>query len=184
LLHPELDDVQLMMALGAEEPGALEDLYDRYGTFVFSLAYQLVGNRESAEEIVQESFLTVWRYAGRYQAGLSPVRPWLMRMVRQRSIDHLRGRAARPLLGAPLSDDQPSPCDVWQDVSQGMLQEEVHAAVSCLPPEQRAAIELAYFSGCTHAEIAEQLDVPLGTVKGRLRLGLKKLQALLTPTLA
>lgn len=184
MIQYELDDVELMKAVGCGQSGALEDLYDRYGAFTFSLAYQLVGNRESAEEIVQESFLSVWRYAGRYQADLSPVRPWLIRMVRQRSIDHLRGRAARPLLGAPLSDDHPSSCDVWQDVAQGMLQEQIRSAVSCLPLEQRATIELAYFNGCTHAEIAQQLDVPLGTVKGRLRLGLKKLQTLLAPSLA
>lgn len=184
LIESELDDVELMTAVGYGQSDALEDLYDRYGAFVFSLAYQLVGNRESAEEIVQESFLTVWRYAARYQAELSPVRPWLIRMVRQRSIDHLRGRAARPLLGAPLSDEQPSGCDVWQDVAQGILQEQIRSAVSCLPLEQRSTIELAYFGGCTHAEIARQLDVPLGTVKGRLRLGLKKLHTLLAPTLA
>ncbi len=184
MLPAEVDDAQLMVALGSEEAGALELLYDRYGTLVFSLAYKWVGNRENAEEIVQESFLTAWRYAGHYQAGLSPLRPWLIRMVRQRSIDHLRGRAARPMVGGPLSDTQPSPCDVWQDVSHRMLQEEIRGAVSCLPAEQRAAIELAYFGGYTHAEIAQQLDLPLGTVKGRLRLGLKKLHVLLNPALA
>lgn len=183
MLPTEVDDAQLMVALGSEEAGALELLYDRYGALVFSLAYKWVGNRENAEEIVQESFLTVWRYAGRYQAGLSPLRAWLIRMVRQRSIDHLRGRAARPMVGGPLSDTQLSPCDVWQDVSHRMLQEQIRAAVSCLPAEQRATIELAYFGGYTHVEIAQQLDLPLGTVKGRLRLGLKKLHVLLNPAL-
>ncbi len=181
MIQAELDDVQLMTAVGCGEPDALKDLYDRHGAFLFSLAYRVVGNRESAEEIVQESFLTAWRYADRYKAELCPVRPWLVRMVRQRSIDHLRARAARPLLGSPLLDNQPSICDVWQEVDQGMLQEQVRSAVSCLPAEQRDTVELAYFSGLTHAEIAQHLDVPLGTVKGRLRLGLKKLHALLTP---
>lgn len=181
LAQAAFDDVELMTALGSGQPGALAGLYDRYGCFAFSLAYRFVGSREIAEEIVQESFLAVWRYADRYQAERGPVRSWLIRMVRQRSIDHLRGRAARPIPGSVLRDDYPSACDVWRDVAQGMLAEQIRAAMSCLPHEQRAAIELAYFSDYTHAEIARRLDVPLGTVKGRLRLGLKKLYALLGP---
>lgn len=183
VIQADIDDVELMAAVAGGRMGALEDLYDRYGGFAYALAYRLVGDRESAEEVVQESFLTVWRYAGRYDAKSSPVRPWLIRMVRQRSIDHLRGRAARPLVGTGYWEDQVSASDVWHDVAQNLLQEQVGYALLCLPAEQRVAIELAYFSGFTHAEIAQRLDLPLGTVKGRMRLGLRKLQSLLDPAL-
>ena len=173
-------DEELLSALAARDAGALEALYGRYGRLAFSLAVRIVGAPETAEEIVQEAFLSVWRGAASYQPGRAAVRTWLLSITHHRAVDAVRRRAAR-VQAAPLEDQAQlrGGTDVWTDVSRTLVREEVRAALARLPNEQRQSIELAYFGGLTYPEIAAKLGVPLGTVKSRLRLGLQKLQNLL-----
>lgn len=172
-------DDQLIAAIQARDMQALEQLFDRYRVLAYSLAYRLLNDAGDAEDVVQESFLNVWRAAGTYRAGRSG-RAWLMSIVHHRAIDKLRGRGSRPMT-TPLDDALPVPgtSDVWSEVSQRLTGSAVRAALDNLPAEQRESIELAYFSGLSQSEIAGRLDLPLGTVKGRMRLGLHKLRSLL-----
>ncbi len=173
-------DEDLLTALAEQDASALEELYDRYGRLAFSLAVRIIGSPETAEEIVQEAFLSIWRGATTYQTGRGAVRTWLMSITHHRAIDAVRRRASR-VQTAPIDDrmqfvgDQ----DVWLDVSRTLTREEVRSALTVLPDEQRESIELAYLGGLSYPEIAARLDLPLGTVKSRLRLGLQKLRGLL-----
>ena len=174
-------DEELMQALAGSDASALEELYDRYGRLSFSLAVRIVGNPETAEEIVQEAFLSVWRRAQTYTSGRGSARTWVLSITHHRAIDALRRKASR-VQTAPLDDVRlpfPGAQDVWLDVSRTLEREEVRSALSKLPAEQRDGIELAYFGGLTYPEIAEKLNLPLGTVKSRLRLGLQKLRGIL-----
>ena len=176
----ERTDEQLVLAIAAHDAGALEALYARYGRLAFSLAVRIVAVPETAEEIVQEAFLSIWRGAATYQPGRAAVRTWLLSITHHRAVDAVRRRAAR-VQAAPLEDQAQlrGGTDVWTDVSRTLVREEVRAALARLPNEQRQSIELAYFGGLTYPEIAARLGLPLGTVKSRLRLGLQKLQNLL-----
>lgn len=159
---------------------ALEQLFERYRVLAYSLAYRVLSDAGDAEDVVQESFLNVWRAAGTFRAGRSGTRAWLMSIVHHRAIDKLRGRGSRPLT-SPLDDAAPIPgqSDVWKEVSQRLTGSEVRAALGNLSPEQRESIELAYFGGYSQTEIADRLSLPLGTVKGRMRLGLQRLRTIL-----
>jgi RNA polymerase sigma-70 factor (ECF subfamily) len=155
-------------------------LYARYGRLAFSLAVRVIGTPETAEEIVQEAVLSVWRGAETYRPNRAAVRTWLLSITHHRAVDAVRRRASR-VQAAPLDEKAQfvGTEDVWSDVSQSIARDEVRAALSQLPAEQRESIELAYFGGFTYPEIASRLNVPLGTVKSRLRLGLQKLRGLL-----
>jgi RNA polymerase sigma-70 factor (ECF subfamily) len=170
-------DEALMQALPAQIE-ALDALYERHSRVALGLAVRMVGERETAEEVVQEAFLAVWRNAGRYQAGRGSVRTWLLSIVHHRAIDRLRGRTPTAPLPEELGPDTSTP-DVWTLTAQKLDREVIVAALGALPDEQRQAIELAYFSGLTQTQIASTLGLPLGTVKGRLRLGLGRLRTLL-----
>lgn len=172
-----VSDEQLMQAL-PDQLQALDALYERHARAAMGLAVRMVGERETAEEVVQEAFLSLWRNARSYQAGRGSVRTWLLGIVHHRAIDRLRGRPP----AAPLSDDlgaDPNAPDVWTQAAQHLDREVIVQALAELPAEQREAIELAYFNGLTQAQIASLLGLPLGTVKGRLRLGLGRLRTLL-----
>jgi RNA polymerase sigma-70 factor (ECF subfamily) len=173
-------DDQLIAAIQARDMQALEQLFDRYRVLAYSLAFRLLNDAGEAEDVVQESFLNVWRAAGTFRSGRGGARAWLMSIVHHRAIDKLRGRGSRPLT-TPLDDAVPvaSQSDVWADVSQRLTGSEVRAALDSLPPDQRESIELAYFGGYSQSEIAGRLNVPLGTIKGRMRLGLHRLRSLL-----
>ncbi len=153
-------------------------LYDRHSRPAFSLAYRLMGQRQAAEDLVQEVFLRVWRSTGSYRAERGSVRTWILSIVHHRGIDLLRSSASRrrtqDKVEASAEIVQPSEAfsEAWRN-SQGA---QVRQALETLPPEQLKVLELAYFSGYTHVEIAEVLDLPLGTIKGRMRLGLKKIK--------
>lgn len=160
-------------------------MYDRYGRLSFALAYRIVGDPSLAEEVVQDAFLQVWNRAGTFDlARGNNVRGWLMTIVHNRSIDFRRRDIDRRPAHVPIDDvdDLLSVPDVWGDVSATLTRESMRAAVDTLPRDQRRAIELAFFDGLTHGEIAEREDAPLGTIKGRLRLGMKKLRSVLTAT--
>ena len=157
---------------------AFAALYDRHARVAYSLAYRMMGERQAAEDLVQEAFLKVWRAAGSYRVEKATVRTWILSILNNRGIDEIRSNASRrrtqDRVQTQTSTSQPSEVfgEAWRN-SQG---EQVRKALGGLPPEQVKVLELAYFSGYTHMEIAELLDLPLGTVKGRMRLGLNKLR--------
>jgi RNA polymerase sigma-70 factor (ECF subfamily) len=174
-----LADEELMELVHDGEARAFEVLFDRHGDAAFSLAYRMCGRRSMAEDVVQEAFLSLWRSGARYDPARGSVRAWLLRVVHNRTIDSFRrstvrdGRdvhdeaAAERLPAAELTD---------QEVQRREDVRQVRGALDELPADQRQVIELAYFGGLSHSEIADTLGLPAGTVKGRMRLGLTKLR--------
>ena len=180
----QASDTELMDAIAQGEEAALEQLYERYARPAYALALHLMREAPAAEDIVQEAFLSAWRKASTFQAQHGSVYSWLLAIVHHRAIDRLRSSTHRDQLCSPLepgADYQlacadPEPHDqVWH----GEQRRQVLKALEHIPQEQRQVIDLAYFGGYTHVEIAELLNIPLGTVKGRMRLGLSKLKLLL-----
>lgn len=162
---------------------ALDELYERYKTMSYSIAYRITNDATLAEDVVQDAFLGAWRNAARYVVGRGSVKTWLMSIVHHRAIDAVRRR--RPTTELPERDDVPPPAlrlpDVWGEVSANLDAEVVRGALGALSDVQREAIELAYFSGLTQVEIAERTNTPLGTVKSRMRLGLLAMRRELRP---
>ena len=175
----EVTDEVLLSRIRERADGALDELYERYNRQAFALAYRMVSSREIAEEVTQDAFLSVWRQAITFDAGVGRVRPWLLSIVHHRAIDRLRRTKDRQT--APLDEAwmKPSTADVFSDVYRGVQQDAIRAALAQLPGEQRQAVELAYFNGNTFVEIAAMVEVPIGTVKSRVRLALAKLKRLL-----
>jgi len=172
-----------MDRLARGDLGALDRLYEQYGAMAFSIAYRITGDRGAAEDVVQEAFLGAWRNAARYLDARGSVRTWLLSIVHHRAIDAIRRR--RPTVELPdteasLPDSLTLP-GPWADVERRFDRETVLAAMQSISDVQREAVELAYFGGLTQTEIAERTGVPLGTVKGRLRLGLQAMRAALLP---
>ena len=183
-----LADEELMPLVGRRDPEAFEVLYDRHGGAAFSLAYRMVGNRAVAEEVTQEAFISVWRSGARFDPTRGSVRSWLLSIVRNRGIDFLRSRAGRaPKLD--FDDDsaleqRPAQERTEEEALRRETAGEIRGALGKLPGEQSKVIELAYFGGFSHSEIAEMLGLPMGTVKGRMRLGLEKIRGELAEGLA
>jgi RNA polymerase sigma-70 factor, ECF subfamily len=179
----EQADDELIAAIARGDHAALLMLYDRYGRIAYGLAYRILGDPGAAEEAVQDAFLRVWRRAATFdpERARGAVRAWLLTIVHHCAIDLVRRRAGAPPVVAGLDEiaERQAVPDAWSDVSGRLEQERVRTAVATLPGDQRRAIELAYFDGLTHREIAERDGLPLGTVKGRLRLGLRRLYGLL-----
>lgn len=175
-----LADEELMPLIGEKNPGAFEVFYDRHGGVAYSLAYRIVGERGAAEDVTQEAFISIWRSGARYDAARGSVRTWMLGIVRNRAIDFLRSKAGR----APKLDfDDDSILEHRQaeeltdsEALRRETAEEVRGALDELPGEQAKVIQMAYFGGFSHSEIAGMLGVPLGTVKGRMRLGLEKIR--------
>ncbi len=167
------------MAAGSQV--ALADLYDRYSGLAYGIALRVLGDPGRAEDAVQEAFLNVWNRAQTFDPERGSLRTWLLTAVRNRSIDYLRGRGGRERQEVELQPGvAPSPRgDPWREVSLSLEREAVREALASLPPEQRQAIELAYFGGYSQREIASITRVPVGTVKGRTRLALEKLSSYL-----
>ena len=179
---PRMADEELMELVAVGDPRAFEAMYDRHGGPAFSLAYRMVGNRTIAEDITQEAFLSIWRSRMRYRSERGSVRTWVLGIVHHRAIDALRRnlvheRRRASAEGIEERHEAPERTDV--EVARREEARTVRAAMDTLPSEQCQVIELAYFGGFTHSEIAEMLDTPLGTVKGRMRLGLEKLRGVL-----
>lgn len=171
-----------MTRIATSDTDALKSLYDRYGRVAFALAFRVAGEASAAEEIVQDAYVTVWNKADGFDAGKGGnVRGWLLTIVHRRAIDYRRREVDRSPRQVPIDtmDQMLSTPDVWKDVSATLLGEQVRDAMASLPDQQRRAIELAYFEGLSHGEIASREGAPVGTVKGRLRLGLRKLSSLL-----
>ncbi len=173
-----LADEDLISLTDGGDTQAFAALYDRHGRVAYSLAYRMMGERQAAEDLVQEAFLKVWRAAGSYRADRASVRTWILSIVNNRGIDVLRSSASRRRTQDRVEAQTPAsqPSEAFAETWRNSQREQVREALQGLPPEQLNVLELAYFSGYTHVEIAELLDLPLGTVKGRMRLGLKKIR--------
>src|ERR671921_1002022 len=175
-----LADEDLMQLVRRGDTSAFEVVYERHATAAFSLAYRMTGTRNVAEDVVQEAFLSLWRSGARYDRTRGSVRTWVLGIVHNRAIDalrrsvvHDRRRASDEGIEERLESRDRT------DVEVARLDEaqEIRRALLTLPPEQCHVIELAYFGGFTHTEIASMLETPVGTVKGRMRLGLEKMRA-------
>jgi RNA polymerase sigma-70 factor, ECF subfamily len=172
-------DQQALKRMADGDADAVAELYDRHARRVYSLALRILGDARDAEDVVQDVFVQAWRQASQYTTTRGVVAAWLLTLARSRAIDRLRARRARADQGAgdlaerEVADPEP-PID-WQFLSaeQARL---LRAALDRLPLLQRVAIELAYFEGLTHVEVAARLEEPLGTVKTRIRSGLTKLR--------
>lgn len=178
----ELSDEHLLARLIDRDTNAFATLYDRHNRMAFGLAYRMLGDASAAEDVVQEAFLSVWRQANTFRAGRSAVRTWLLSIVHHRAIDRLRRTDSHVLTEADLEtppERADERVDVEAEVGALLEAQQIRAALGALPPDQRRAIELAYFGGHSHSEIARMLGIPTGTVKGRLRIGLQKMRALL-----
>jgi RNA polymerase sigma-70 factor (ECF subfamily) len=185
--HTRLADEELMELLVDGDPRAFEAIYDRHGKAAFSLAYRMVGDRTAAEDVVQEAFLSIWRSRVRYQRERGSVRTWILGIVHHRGIDGLRRNTVhqkRRASAEGIEDWKEAPERTDLEAIAADEARSVRAALSHLPEQQGRVIQLAYFGGFTHTQIAEMLDEPVGTVKGRMRLGLEKLRRTLTEEVA
>lgn len=178
-VEDRLADQAALARMARGDHDALAELYDRHARPIYSLALRILQDPSDAEDIVQEVFSQAWQQAGRYDPSRGAVAAWLLTVGRSRAIDRLRARRARP---ENLMDERAvlDVVDLGQTQDQQILSAEqiacVRAALDELPVLQRVAIELAYYEGLTHAEIAARLEQPLGTVKTRIRLALLKLR--------
>lgn len=174
----EISDIDLIKGIANRDSEALKSLFARYGRRCFALCYRIVESGPAAEEIVQDTFETVWNKCGQFDSERGTnVRGWLLTIAHRKSIDYRRRELDRRPPSLDIDDLSWALAvpDAWSSVEQTLLQERVRAALSELPEEQRQVIEMAYFEGLSQSDIARDRDIPLGTVKGRMRLGLKKL---------
>jgi RNA polymerase sigma-70 factor (ECF subfamily) len=174
----DLADEELMSLAGDRDARAFEVIFDRHAARAFSLAYRMCGRRAMAEDIVQEAFLSLWRSGARYDPARGSVRSWLLSVVHNRAIDAFRRESAgeRVTVQGELYDEPAAAELTDAEVVRRDEARQLGAALDELPPAQRQVIELAYFGGFTHTQIAEMLQLPAGTVKGRMRLGLTKMR--------
>jgi len=181
---PSSDDALLAQRIRSGDRDALGELYDRYASVALATALRVVANREQAEDLVHDGFVAVWQKIDRFDPMRGSLRSWLLTVVRNRAIDRLR--SARSSIAIEVADEQSllrtSPNPTWEAAIARRSAAELRSALDGLPPEQRQAIELAYFGGNTYREIAVLTNVPLGTANGRLRLGLAKLRDSLQET--
>jgi RNA polymerase sigma-70 factor (ECF subfamily) len=174
-----LADEDLMQLVHDGEARAFEVIFDRHGSAAFSLAYRMCGRRAMAEDVVQEAFLSLWRSGARYDQTRGSMRSWVLSVVHNRAIDAFRRevvRDNRDVHDDGIAEQMPSAQRTETEVERRDEAQQVRGALSELPQDQRQVIELAYFGGFTHMQIAEMLRLPPGTVKGRMRLGLTKMR--------
>ena len=190
--HPgaleRLADEDLMTLVDRKDPDAFEVFYDRHGGAAYSLAHRIVGDPGMAEDVTQEAFLSIWRSKARFDAARGSVRAWALGIVRNRAIDALRALRG-PRRGSIADDEavlesQPAGERTEAEAIRRETAGRLRQALGVLPREQSQVIELAYFGGFSHSEIAEMLGAPLGTIKGRMRLGLEKIRATLAEGVA
>ena len=174
-----LADEDLMQLVRRGQASAFELVYERHASAAFSLAYRIVGTRNGAEDVSQEAFLSLWRSGARYDRTRGSVRTWVLGIVHHRAIDYLRRAAVHDKRRASdegMEERFEARERTEAEVARRDEARTVRSAMGELPSEQSQVIELAYFGGFTHSEIAEMLETPVGTIKGRMRLGLKKLR--------
>ncbi len=176
--HLLLADEDLISFVGQGDADAFATLYDRHSRAAFSLAYRMMGERQASEDLAQDAFLKIWRGASSYRAERGSVRTWILSIVHNRGIDQLRSHASRRRTQDKIEASAPrsQPSEAFAETWRNSQRDQVREALNTLPSEQLKILELAYFSGYTHVEISELLSLPLGTVKGRMRLGLKKIR--------
>ena len=173
-----LSDEALLALCSRADENALGELYDRYGRVAYGLALRIVRDRGLAEDAVQEAFLAVWRSAGAFLAEQGKPSTWILTLVHRRAVDLVRReerRRAEPLEETDHPTGEATDEEAWLRAQRQVVQE----ALRKLPPDQREAIELAYYGGFTQSELAEKLGLPLGTIKSRMFTGLKRLRELL-----
>src|SRR5215203_2214430 len=173
-----LADEDLISLVETADAEAFATLYDRHSRAAFSLAYRMMGERQASEDLAQDAFLKVWRSANSYRAERGSVRTWLLSIVRNRGIDRLRSQAShwRRQEKAEAEAPRSQPSEAFAETWRKCRRDRVREALEDLPHTQNKVLALAHFSERTNAEIAERLCLPLGTVKGRVRAGLKKLR--------
>jgi RNA polymerase sigma-70 factor (ECF subfamily) len=183
-----LADEELMPLIGEKDPEAFAVLYDRHGGVAYSLAYRIVGEKGAAEEVTQEAFISIWRSGTRFDRTRGSVRSWILSILRNRAIDALRSRAGKaPKLtfdDESVLEQRPAEERTDEEAIRLETARELRGALGVIPGEQSKVLELAYFGGFSQTEIARMLNVPLGTVKGRMRLGLEKIRGELAEGLA
>jgi RNA polymerase sigma factor (sigma-70 family) len=172
-------DAELLRRISSADAAAFEDLYDLYGSVAYGVAVRITFDEALAEDIVQEAFTAVWRHAAQFDPRRGSVKTWLLSIVHHRAIDEVRRR--RNLEALPEQDDDDAPAaltlpDVWSQVAQRFDVGAVRDAFGQLPEAQREVLLLAYYEGLTNEQIAARTSAPLGTVKGRIRLGLLHLR--------
>jgi RNA polymerase sigma-70 factor, ECF subfamily len=175
-----LADEELMLRVRDGDSTAFGVIYDRHSTVAYSLAFRMCGRRGTADDVLQEAFLSLWKASARYDAQRGSVRTFILGIVHNRAIDALRRTTvhdSRRASDEGIEERFAAPDRVDAEVARRDVASEVRSAIDDLPDDQQRVIELAYFGGFTHTEIAEMIDTPLGTVKGRMRLGLEKLRA-------
>jgi len=177
----ELSDEALLSAIARGDVLAMDSLYQRYSRILYSLAYRMVADHQIAEDLIQDAFLSVWRRSTSFSPQAGAARSWLISILHHRAIDYLRRvRRRSSIQESPLDeielDETTAVSDVWDEAWRSVQSSQVRAALMQIPTEQRLVIELAYFQGWTHTEIAEGTQTPLGTVKARMRLGLNHLK--------
>jgi RNA polymerase sigma-70 factor, ECF subfamily len=175
----KLADEELMQRVAANDADAFEIVFERHVDAAFALAYRMCGRRSLAEEIAQEAFISLWRSGGRYDRTRGSVRTWALGIVHNRTVDALRRDGAherRRISDEGIAERLEAPDQTDAQAIEKATSDEIHGALGALPSEQRRVIELAYFGGFTHVEIASMLGAPVGTVKSRMRLGLEKLR--------
>jgi RNA polymerase sigma-70 factor (ECF subfamily) len=180
-------DEALLSAIARGAVWAMELLYERYSRVLYSLAYRMVADHQVAEDLSQDAFLAIWRRATSYSAQSGAARSWIVSIMHHRTIDYLRAVRRRSTLKEATWEEverderieRMSVPDVWDEAWKNIRTATIREALMHLPPEQRMVIELAYFQGWTHSEIAQGCQIPLGTVKARMRLGLTRLRRIL-----
>ena len=176
---PAMSDAALAALLREQPAAGLAALYDRYGRLIFSVALRIVQDHGTAEEITQDVFLRCWRNIDRYHAQQGSLLSWLLAIAHHRAIDELRSRRGKHARHE-ISDGTIQPLVALdRGFDEALLREEIHTALHNLPPAQRDVIELIFWGGLTRREVADRLNLPLGTVHTRLRLGMEKLRAAL-----
>jgi RNA polymerase sigma-70 factor (ECF subfamily) len=174
-----LADEDVMPLVRRGDARAFEIIYERHSAAAFSLAYRMMGTRAGAEDVTQDAFLSLWRSGARYDRGRGSVRTWVLGIVHHRAIDALRRATVHDRRRADDEGvEERFEARERTDVEAARREEAgaVRGALATLPADQVQVLELAYFGGFTHTEIAEMLDAPVGTVKGRMRLGLRKMR--------
>lgn len=183
-IRDEPSDEALLDAIAGGATWAMESLYQRYSRILYSLAYRMVADHQVAEDLLQDAFMAVWKRSTSYSTQAGTARSWLISILHHRAIDYLRKVRRRSVIQeAPLEElefeETVAFPDVWDEAWRNVQSSHVRTALLKIAPEQRLVIELAYFQGWTHSEIAEGTQIPLGTVKARMRLGLQHLKRIL-----
>jgi RNA polymerase sigma-70 factor (ECF subfamily) len=184
--NQEIEDVSLAQRVAGGDSSALEKLYDRYAPPVYSLALRIVRDPETAEELAQEVFLRLWRYAGTYEPTRGRFAGWLLGITHNLALNEVRRWQSRPQKADLVTDDDERAYELVDERADSaeaawvnIRREAIVRALAQLPAPQRRAIELAFFGGLTHLEIANLLGDPLGTIKSRIRIGMQRLKQLL-----